>query len=119
MSASIITIPRLHGTSFDWLTWCGGSLNRLGVQYNSCHIEAMRHEIRKYAVGWCEGDGVLCRPKAGQVAVMFLKDGEFWWTHIRRNEFEIVFCDVATCRAVRHALSEKTNPRLAKGGDTT
>jgi hypothetical protein len=83
----------MHGTSFDWLTWCGGSLTRLGVRYNSCHIEAMKHVIRQYAVGWCEGESVLCRPKPGQIAVMFLKDDEFWWTHIWKNEFEVVFND--------------------------
>lgn len=94
MSVVTIMIEHLHGTSFDWLTWCGGSLTRLGVQYNSCHIMAMRHAIRKYAVGWCEGDAVLCRPKADRVAVMFLKDGEFWWTHLMTREFRAVFPEV-------------------------
>ena len=25
-------LERMHGTSFDWLTWSGGGLNRLGLR---------------------------------------------------------------------------------------
>jgi hypothetical protein len=52
-------MEHLHGTSFDWLTWAGGSLTELGVRYNEYHIIFMRHTIRKYAVGWVRGDETM------------------------------------------------------------
>jgi len=81
----------MHGTSFDWLLWEGGSLTRLDVQHNSCHIAAMAETIRKHAVGWCPGEELLCRPKPGTVGVMFLQDEEFWWTHLTVYEFAAVY----------------------------
>lgn len=87
-------IQHMHGTSFDWLTWSGGSLTNLGITYNEVYIISMRHVIRKYAVGWIKGEEVLCRPKPNRVAVMFLKDDRFFWTHITGVEFAAVFPEV-------------------------
>lgn len=84
-------IEHWHGTSFDWLTWHGGSLTNLGVQHNSHHVSAMRQKIRKHAIAWCEGEALLCRPKPDTVGVMFLQ-GEFqWWTHLTQEEFDVCF----------------------------
>lgn len=89
-------IPRWHGTSFDWLTWCGGSLTNLGVRHNTEHIRAMRRAIRDHAIAWCEGISLLCRPKTDTIGVMFLQ-GEFqWWTHLTREEFDACFPELAT-----------------------
>ena len=87
-------MEHLHGTSFDWLTWACGSLTELGVRYNEYHIIFMRHTIRKYAVGWVRGDETMCRPKSGRVAVMFLKDDRFFWTHLTSIEFAKVFPEI-------------------------
>jgi hypothetical protein len=66
-----VFLEHWHETSFDWLTWSGGSLTNLGVQYNSKHIAAYLHVLRKHAIAWCDGAKVLCRPKPGRIAVMF------------------------------------------------
>jgi hypothetical protein len=50
-----------------------------------------KHIIRQYAVGWCCGEELLCRPKCGEIAIMFLKDDVFFWFHLRKNEFEEIF----------------------------
>lgn len=82
---------RMHETSFDWLTWHGGSACDLGVPHRKELILGIRHHIRGWAIGWLEGDRVPCRPKPGMVAVMFLKDGEQWWTHLMEDEFDTIF----------------------------
>ena len=47
--------------------------------------------LQKYAVGYVRGDKPICRPKLDEVAVMFLIDDVFGWTHLRKVEFERVF----------------------------
>ena len=89
-----MTLQHMHDTSFDWLTWAGGSLTNLGVQYNTCHIIYMRRAIRKYAIGWARGHEVICRPKPNRIAVMFLKDDVFFWTHLMLEEFKTVFPEI-------------------------
>jgi hypothetical protein len=89
-----VFLEHWHETSFDWLTWSGGSLTNLGVQYNSKHIAAYLHVLRKHAIAWCDGAKVLCRPKPGRIAVMFRLDDWEFWTHLRTSEFRICFPEV-------------------------
>lgn len=44
--------------------------------------------VEKYAVGYCESDRVMLRPKPDSYAVMFEKDGEHFWFHIQKWELE-------------------------------
>lgn len=44
--------------------------------------------VDKYAVGYCESDKVKLRPKTDSFAVMFEKDGERFWFHIQKWEFD-------------------------------
>jgi hypothetical protein len=46
--------------------------------------------IRKYAVGYIHGSRLFCRPRENEVAIMFLVDDVFGWTHFREEEFEEV-----------------------------
>jgi hypothetical protein len=52
---------------------------------------ALGAQLRKYAVGYCDGASVSCRPKTGNKAVMFYKDGRHFWFHMTNYEFEEVF----------------------------
>jgi len=90
-------LPRLHATSFGWLEWTGGSLARLGVQHNTFDIQSKRQLIRRYAIGYEVADNLPCRPKRDCVAVMFLRDGCEFWTHLTREEFCAVFPEVTLC----------------------
>ena len=47
--------------------------------------------LREYAVGYIEGEKLICRPKQGETAVMFLIDDVLGWTHLRNHEFKEVF----------------------------
>jgi hypothetical protein len=84
-------LERLHGTSFDWLTWSGGGLTNLGLANRFEIIKSNANLIRKHAVGWIEGEYCICRPKIGEIAVMFIKDERIFWTHITKQEFNYLW----------------------------
>jgi len=82
-------INKMHGTSFDWLTWINS--NPLDIIYREEEILKQRERIRQYAIGYCNGDELLCRPKQDCVGVMFLKDNIQFWFHLTNKEFEVIF----------------------------
>jgi hypothetical protein len=84
-------LEHLNGTTFDWLSWQGGTLAKLGLFNRKQIILSNRQTIKRYAVGYCEGDQLLCRPKPNTIAVMFFKEGEFFWTHLMADEFWEIF----------------------------
>ena len=86
-----MNLEHMHSTSFNWLCWRRGSLHLLDIQYNTFHILLHKMSIKKHAIGYCEGDKVLCRPKQNRVAVMFFRNGETFWTHLLTIEFEAIF----------------------------
>lgn len=83
-------LERMHGTSFDFLTWSGGGLTNLGLPNRYDIIKSNIHILKKYAVGYCLGDELLCRPKKDEVGVMFLKDDRYFWTHMIPEEFKLL-----------------------------
>lgn len=87
------TIPLLSADEFDWLTWLNGTdiHIKLGINIREESIADCTEILRKYAVGYIQGDRPICRPKADEIAVMFLIDDVFGWTHLRKIEFERVF----------------------------
>jgi hypothetical protein len=84
-------LEKMHGTSFDWLTWRGEGVIRLGVVQREAIIIANADILRKYAIGYCPAEEVICRPKKDCTAVMFLKDNDMFWTHLTNKEFNIIF----------------------------
>lgn len=44
--------------------------------------------VKKFAVGYCESEKVLIRPRPNAYAVMFEKNGERFWFHIEKWELE-------------------------------
>ena len=89
-------LEKMHATSFDWLSWRGEGVLRLGFRQREAIIIANADLIKKHAVGYCIGEELICRPKIGTIGVMFLKDDEFFWTHLTRKEFKIIFpeCEI-------------------------
>ena len=87
-------IPKLDSTLFDWLTWRDGSIHDLDIQRCRYALITSPHgksQLQKYAIGWCYGENLMCRPKIGEIAVMFEKDDIRFWFHLRRIEFIEVF----------------------------
>lgn len=76
---------------FDWSTWRAGSVHEFVVACRKPLLFAAAPILRKHAVGWCRGESLPCRPKDGETAVMFFKDGRHFWFHLRNHEFEVIF----------------------------
>ena len=87
------SIPKFHGSSFDWLAWTGGSIQDLGIACRKQDIINKKYLLRKYAIGYCPGEELQCRPKPNCIAIMCIKDDREFWFHINKDEFEEVFGD--------------------------
>ncbi len=89
------TLIQLDSSLFTWLNWRAGSIHDLGLSCRYFDIITRGKELlKKYAVGWCYGENLPCRPKENEIALMVFKDGEQFWFHIRNKEFNEVFkCD--------------------------
>jgi hypothetical protein len=87
------TIPKLSADMFDWIAWLnGGYIHiKIGMHIREESISDCAELLRKYAIGYIQGDKPICRPKPDEIAVMFLIDNYFGWTHFRKSEFERVF----------------------------
>lgn len=87
-------IPKLDSSLFTWSIWRSGSPIDLGIK--SCRYKLLTskdgiYKLRKYAIGYCFGENLICRPKPNTVAVMFnVRDITFWF-HLRNNEFNKIF----------------------------
>jgi hypothetical protein len=84
---------KLSSELFNWIRWRNGSPADLNIICRKPAIIAAKSRIRKYAVGWCNSENCLCRPKVNQKAVMFFKDGIHFWFHLTNEEFNEVFND--------------------------
>lgn len=89
-------LPRLDSSYFTWLGWRAYSIKELGVFCRYADLTSARGKsiLRKYAIGWCKGESLMCRPKTNQIALMCFKGGEEFWFHLRKREFEEVFLDI-------------------------
>lgn len=85
-------LPKLDSTLFDFSTWRSGSIPEMfDVLNREKSLIANGALLRKYAVGWCPAEQLMCRPKLGCVAVMFQLHDCVFWTHITQREFEEIF----------------------------
>lgn len=83
-------MQRLNQEQFDWLSWRNGSLDDLGCFTRTDSIKKNILRLQKHAVGFCKSDGLLCRPKSDKFAVMFHVGGNNFWTHLTKQEFELL-----------------------------
>ena len=64
----------------------------LGVLHNRLEfIVAKKIALRKYAIGYCNGAELPCRPKTDCYGVMFQTDEVHFWTHLLDIEFNRIF----------------------------
>ena len=85
-------IERLPVDSFDWLRWKKCDIfSKFNFSCRFYDLISNSHILRKYAIGYIEGEKLLCRPKPNTFAILLLSDGDFSWFHLRREEFFIIF----------------------------
>jgi hypothetical protein len=86
-------IPKLDSTLFDWRRWRAGDVHDLDIQATRYALLTSidgKRKLKEYAIGWCLGENLRCRPKL-EIAVMFEKNDVQFWFHMRMQEFEEVF----------------------------
>ena len=77
---------------FDWLLWRSGSPLDLGVKLcRSTYLLEQAQVVRKYAIGYCDGSQLICRPKHHTKAVMFMINDKLFWFHLTDEEFNKIF----------------------------
>lgn len=88
-------LPRLDSSNFDWLKWEAGSIHEFNLPCRFINITSKKGKniLKQYAIGWCYGENVICRPKENNIAVMFYKDEKYFWFHLRNKEFFEIFLD--------------------------
>jgi len=78
--------------SFDWLRWRNFDLYFCEkIICRDYDIILHKNILREYAIGYCEAEHLICRPKKNCFAVMFLKDDIFSWCHLTEHEFFTIF----------------------------
>jgi len=85
-------LPQLPEDSFDWQRWRRTDIfGMFGCACRSEDLFRVKQQINKYAVGYCLGEKLRCRPKQDHKAVMFLFNDEFCWFHLTNHEFNSIF----------------------------
>jgi MoaA/NifB/PqqE/SkfB family radical SAM enzyme len=89
------SIPKMDSTEFTFNKWRAGSIKDFNIPCRWSEIISGKGKnvLKEYAVGWCYGENLMCRPKENEIATMFYKDGVYFWFHLRANEFYEVFKD--------------------------
>jgi hypothetical protein len=85
-------LEKIDSSLFNFETWNAGCLLELGLatRFNEITSREGIRLINQYAIGYCEGNKLPCRPKENTIAVMFYKD-DYFWTHLTVTEFNLVF----------------------------
>lgn len=87
-------LPEMDSSLFDWNTWRNGDVwNEFHIPCRSNALIENKDILRFYAIGYCAGERLICRPKVNHIAVMFCKDDKEFWFHLRNDEFEKIFGD--------------------------
>ena len=84
-------LDKISSLSFDWQRWRAGCIIELIPECREKCIVDNADILRKYAVGYCNGLSLVCRPKENTMGVMFYFNGEYFWTHLTVDEFNAVF----------------------------
>ena len=51
----------------------------------------LHRALKRYAIGWCDGERLCFKPRYGLVGIMCEKDGEKFWFHIQQKTFDDLF----------------------------
>jgi len=90
-----MNITRLPSDSFSFSRWRKCDIfEKFGFKCRTYSILDNANIIKKYAIGFCLGEKLICRQKVDSVAIMFLIDDTFSWCHLRKEEFNSIFKDI-------------------------
>ncbi len=87
-------IQRYPPDSFSWSRWRRGvAIWEIVGAARFQNIVSQAQVLREFAVGYCPAGQIRCRPKPNCVAVLFIIDDEFCWTHLQKEEFDYIFME--------------------------
>jgi hypothetical protein len=83
---------RIGSCHFTMELWKNTDLSKIGLQcrYEDITSNKGRSLLISIIVGYCKGENLYFRPKNNSIAIMCFKDGEHFWFHLSRNEFNKV-----------------------------
>lgn len=85
----ITKLPELNSECFIYKNYESNWWSLLDLDFSDAmEVSNVIRCVEKYAIGYCESSKVRLRPKPDSYAVMFEKDGERFWFHIQKWEFE-------------------------------
>lgn len=85
----ITKLPELNSECFIYENYESNWWSLLDLDFSDAmEVSNVMRCVEKYAVGYCESSKVKLRPKSDSYAVMFEKDGERFWFHIQKWEFD-------------------------------
>jgi len=85
-------LQRISYSEFDVFRWLACDVKSMfGCSCKCYELVTHREKLRKHAVGYCEGKDLIVRPKPDHKGVLFFKDGDHFWFHLRNNEFKEIF----------------------------
>lgn len=84
-------IEKLDPLLFDWLKWINRGISDFNIPCRYVSIIDGKNILIKHTIGYCDGESLLCRPKHNHKAIMFFKDGEHFWFHLRNIEFREIY----------------------------
>lgn len=90
MSENILdNLEKLNSESFTYENYESNWWSALDMDYMmALDVKSVLNAVKKYAVGYCDACRLKLRPKTDSYAVMFEKDGERFWFHLQKWEFE-------------------------------
>jgi hypothetical protein len=87
-----MNVNRLASDSFSWSRWRSCNIfDQFNFACRTYDILRMQKIIKKYVVGYIEGEKLVCRKKEDCFGVMFLIDDVFSWCHLKKDEFNKIF----------------------------
>lgn len=90
-------VPALPPDSFTFTRWSAGSVHDFGIEHFRTENAMGYKDLLACGIqGYCFGEDLVVRPKANHVVLLYKKDDDFMWFHIRSSEFYQLFCEQET-----------------------
>jgi len=82
-------LPKIDSNLFEWALWecdCWDALDLTWAE--SMELDKLITQVKKYGIGYCDASELFCRPRPGYYAIMCERDGERFWFHMHKDDFE-------------------------------
>lgn len=86
-------IPKVSADSFTAERWNAGSVHDFGIEhFRYSNMHDYKDVLINNLEGYCFAEDLRFRPRPNEIVLLYRKDDDFMWFHIRNNEFYELFC---------------------------